>query len=134
MKSLIPLAALSVSTSPVIEYSDSRLINFFLIASTISCCVNVSKSIFIFSACKKGLIIENKPITHETKFGGIYIHVTIDEFNDLGFDYGDSLDVNFSNGYELLDLPYYNGYYTNTGEPLVVAYPGYPYISMYKQW
>lgn len=26
------------------------------------------------------------------------------------------------------DLPYYNGYYTVTGQPLLIAYPGYPYI------
>ena len=72
--------------------------------------------------------LSNCGIIHETEFGGVYIKNTIDEFNALGFEYGDSVDVKFSNGYELLDIPYYNGYYTQTGEPLLIAYPGYDYI------
>lgn len=67
-------------------------------------------------------------IIHEPEFGGVYIKKTIDEFNELGFEYGDSVDVSFSNGYILEDIPYYNGYYTENGFPLLVAYPGYDYI------
>ena len=77
---------------------------------------------------KKNIEIKNMPITHEEKFGGIYILITIEDFNKLGFSFGDSIDITFTNGYQLLDLPYYNGYYTNTGEALLVGYPGYPYI------
>jgi len=69
-------------------------------------------------------------IMHEFEFGGVYIDMTIDDFNALGFVCGDSVTVSFSNGYELQDLPYYNGYYTLTGSPLLVAYPGYPYIKV----
>lgn len=54
--------------------------------------------------------------------------MTIDEFNALGFAYGDSVNVTFSNGYQMDNLPYYNGYYTVTGDPLLIAYPGYDYI------
>ncbi len=67
-------------------------------------------------------------IEHEPEFGGVYITSTIDDFNALGFAYGDSVNVTFSNGYTAEDLPYYNGYYTRNGEALLVAYPGYPYI------
>ena len=67
-------------------------------------------------------------IQHEEEFGGVYICLTIDEFNSKGYEYGDSLNITFSNGYVLKDVPYYNGYYTANGEPLLVAYPGYPYI------
>ena len=67
-------------------------------------------------------------VIHEPEFGGIYITRTIDEFNALGFNYGDSVTVRFSNGYELEDIPYYNGYYTRNGEALLIAYPGYDYI------
>ena len=67
-------------------------------------------------------------LIHEPEFGGVYITMTIDDFNALGFKYGDSVNVTFSNGYELKDLPYYNGYYTQTGKPLLIAYPGYDYI------
>ena len=75
-------------------------------------------------------VLSDSPVIHELEFGGVYLDKTIDEFNALGFVYGDSVDVTFSNGYKLEDLPYYNGYYTRTGDPLVVAYPGYPHIKV----
>ncbi len=65
---------------------------------------------------------------HETEFGGVYIDKTIEEFNALGFAYGDKLTVAFSNGYTLIDIPYYNGYYSENGAPLLVAFPDYPHI------
>ncbi len=65
---------------------------------------------------------------HETEFGGVYLDMTIDEFNEQGFTYGDSLTISFSNGYELEDIPYYNGYYSAYKASLLVAYPGYPHI------
>lgn len=68
------------------------------------------------------------PCIHELEFGGVYIQMTIDAFNALGFQYGDSVSVSFSNGYRLDDVPYYNGYYVLAGEPLLIAYPGYDYI------
>ena len=67
-------------------------------------------------------------IQHELEFGGVYIEIKIDDFNNLGFRYGDSVKVVFSNGYTLDDLPYYNGYYVDAGEALLIAYPGYDYI------
>lgn len=74
------------------------------------------------------IVLEDLAIVHETKFGGVYIKIDIDDFNNLGFEYGDSVNLSFSNGYELNDLPYYNGYYTDADEPLLIAYPGYDYI------
>ena len=86
----------------------------------------------LFAGCgaKKSehLSVAGRSVMHETEFGGVYIDITIDDFNALGFAYGDSVNVTFSNGYEMKGLPYYNGYYTQTGQPLLVAYPGYPYI------
>ena len=70
----------------------------------------------------------NQKISHETKFGGVYIETTIDDFNNLGFGFGDSLDITFTNGFHLDDLPYYSGYYVDNQMPLLVGYPGYPYI------
>ena len=71
---------------------------------------------------------EDYSIQHEPEFGGVYIEITIDDFNKLGFVYGDSVKVVFSNGYTLEDIPYYNGYYVDAGDPLLIAYPGYDYI------
>lgn len=82
----------------------------------------------MLSGCKKTLKVSGLECIHEPEFGGVYLGRTIEEFNALGFVYGDSVDVTFSNGYKLDDLPYYNGYYTAVGEPLLVAYPGYDYI------
>ncbi len=65
---------------------------------------------------------------HEEEFGGVYLEMTIEDFNEKGFSYGDSVDVIFSNGYKLEDIPYYNGYYVAAGDPLLIAYPGYDYI------
>lgn len=81
------------------------------------------------SSAKK-VAVTDLPIIHEDEFGGAYLAMTIDDLNAAGFQYGDSVDVVFSNGYELAGLPYYNGYYTHIGEPLLVAYPGYPYIKV----
>ena len=72
--------------------------------------------------------IKDYPIIHEKEFGGVYIEISIDDFNKLGFRYGDSVDVTFTNGYTLEDIPYYNGYYVDAGQPLLIAYPGYDYI------
>ena len=79
---------------------------------------------------EKANSLMTRQIIHEPEFGGVYITASIDEFNSLGFEYGDSVDVDFSNGYELKDLPYYNGFYTSAGEPLLIAYPGYDYIKV----
>lgn len=68
------------------------------------------------------------PVKEEVIYKGVYIQKTIDEFNALGFEYGDSVNIVFSNGYELKDIPYYSGYYAKPGDPLLVAYPGYEYI------
>ena len=72
--------------------------------------------------------LKSSAVTHETKFGGVYFDKTIEEFNALGFEYGDSVNIAFSNGKSLEDIPYYNGYYVDIGEAVLVAYPGYPYI------
>lgn len=80
--------------------------------------------------CSNKLELNNVSIERQPIFGGIYIHSTIEEFNKLGFEYGDSLDFSFSNGFELTDIPYYDGFYVRDGGHLLVAYPGYPYVCL----
>ncbi|MBQ1322791.1 MAG: tyrosine-protein phosphatase [Erysipelotrichaceae bacterium] len=72
--------------------------------------------------------IADYPIEHEMEYGGVYIKIAIDDFNALGFSFGDSIDLTFDNGKKLEDIPYYNGYYVDAGEPLLIGYPGYEYI------
>ena len=64
----------------------------------------------------------------EEHAGGINLDISIDEFNEKGFTFGDSVDIAFSNGFELKDIPYYSGYYTDAGGKLVVGYPSYTYV------
>lgn len=73
--------------------------------------------------------VSDRKVIHEEEFGGIYIDLSIEEFSALGFDYGDEVSIYFSNGYKLENIPYYNGYYAKTGQPLLVGYPSYPYIT-----
>ncbi len=99
----------------------------------IAICVLLILCVSLFFACnkeRKPSIVQDAHISHETEFGGVYILKTIEEFNARGYEYGDSVDITFSNGYEIKDIPYYNGYYTLKGEKLLVAYPGYPYIKV----
>ena len=72
--------------------------------------------------------LSDRAVIQDKEFGGVYIDITIDEFNDMGFEFGDGVDITFSNGYELKNIPYYNGYYTQPGDALLVGYPGYPHI------
>lgn len=93
--------------------------------------VSMLLSVWALSACGKkaeSAALTDCSIIHEPEFGGVYITSTIEDFNALGYQYGDSVDITFSNGFTLTDQPYYNGYYTENGESLLVAYPGYDYI------
>lgn len=62
-------------------------------------------------------------ISEDSKFKSAVVDISIDDFNALGFEYGDSCKVSFSNGKTLSDVPYYNGYYVKNGDPVIVAYP-----------
>ena len=86
-------------------------------------------SILTICSCKgEKLKIKGIRLIHEEEFGGIYIKKTIEEFNNVGYEYGDSVNIYFSNGKKLKDIPYYNGYYVDANNELLVAYPGYDYI------
>ena len=100
-------------------------------AAFILTAVLVVSALFAFAGCGKkesAVKVENLELEHEQEFGGVYLKMKIDDFNAKGFTYGDSVDVVFSNGYKLEDIPYYNGYYVAAGDPLLIAYPGYDYI------
>ena len=84
----------------------------------------------VLASCGNDVKLENYDVMHETEFGGVYIKIEIDDFNELGFEFGDSVDIEFTNGYKVNDIPYYNGYYVDAGETLLVGYPGYEYIRL----
>lgn len=74
------------------------------------------------------LVLQDCPVHEDPDFGAVYIGIAIDDFNELGFSYGDSVNLSFSTGYTLENIPYFNGYYVKMGEPLLVSYPGYPSV------
>lgn len=67
-------------------------------------------------------------VIKDEKLGGLYADISIEEFTGLGFDFGDSVDIAFDNGKEISGVPFYNGYYTRTGELLICGYPGYEHV------
>ena len=67
-------------------------------------------------------------VVRDEEFGNVYIDLTIDGFNALGFAFGDSVDIAFDNGKSYEDVPYYSGYYVPVGEMLACGYPGYPHV------
>ena len=58
-------------------------------------------------------------------FFGCDVNISIKDFIALGFELGDACDVVLENDlyrYEFKSVPFYNGYYTKTGDPLLCAY------------
>ena len=92
-------------------------------------------SVFSFTACNKKQEkphkLENCAIHHDDEFGGAYINISIQKFNDLGFAFGDSVNLTFTTGDKVVkfeDIGYYSGYYVPAGQELVVGYKGYDSI------
>ncbi len=74
-------------------------------------------------------------VLEDEEFGNIYIDgYTIEEFNALGFAFGDSVNIAFDNGKTFEDIPYYSGYYVPVGEMLACGYPGYPHVVIARNY
>lgn len=73
-------------------------------------------------------------VVKDEEFGNVYIELTIDEFNALGFAFGDSVDISFDNSKSYEDIPYYSGYYVPVGEMLACGYPGYPHVVIARNY
>ena len=58
-------------------------------------------------------------------FFGCDVNISIKDFIALGFEFGDACNVVLENDlyrYEFKSVPFYNGYYTKTGDPLLCGY------------
>ncbi len=73
-------------------------------------------------------------VVRDEEFGNTYLAPTIEEFNALGFAFGDSIDLELSNGLTFTDVPYYSGYYVPIGEMLACGYPGYPHVTIARNY
>lgn len=67
-------------------------------------------------------------VTEGKKFGGVMLEAEESDLTEAGFELGDSVDVKLSNGFELTDVPYVNGYYARVGEPVLAAIPGNTFV------
>ena len=72
--------------------------------------------------CVTGTVVEIE------KYGHLRLSVSIEEFEHAGFRLGDIVTVTTENYSG--DMPYFNGYYVEKGEYLVLAYPGKEYIAV----
>lgn len=88
----------------------------------------------LFALVSSGFAGENFSISHETNYGGVIINGGIKNFDSSGFELGDSVNVEFSNGEKFIDVPYYSGYYVKVGEILLVAYPGRANVWIQKKY
>ena len=80
---------------------------------------------------EKTHLLENCHIHHDDEFGGVYINISISEFNDLGFTFGDAVKLVFTTDDKVVtydDIGYYSGYYVPAGQELLVGYKGYANI------
>ena len=67
-------------------------------------------------------------VVKDEEFNNIYLELSINEFIDKGFTFGDSIDVAFDNGETIKDIPFLSGYYVPIGALLACGYPGYPHV------
>ena len=58
-------------------------------------------------------------VTRDEKYDSAILSLTPDDFEKAGIAFGDSCDIVFGNGYSLSDVPYYNGYYVQTGDAVI---------------
>ena len=71
------------------------------------------------------------PVALANNFGNIEIRIPIYVFNSAGFHYGDSVDVEFSNGFAYRDIPYYNSFIGPADQPCLYGFEhAYTYIGV----
>ena len=67
-------------------------------------------------------------VTEIEKYGHAVLDVTIADFEALGFTLGDVVTV--TAGAYTADMPYLDGYYVDSGEAMLRAYPGKDYLAV----
>ncbi|MEA4922437.1 MAG: hypothetical protein VB031_03605 [Eubacteriaceae bacterium] len=86
--------------------------------------------LFSLAGCKDTTPAVTTGIIEDTQFGAIHTELTVDEFCDSGFTFGDSIDIAFDNGFSVKDVPFYNGYYAKTGSILACGYSGHEHVAI----
>ena len=80
------------------------------------------------------LTVQDITIEKDPEFGAIYLHLTNDDMHNLGFQFGDSITLSFSNGCTFENIPYFSGYYVPVGNVLICGYHSYPYVAVARNY
>lgn len=67
---------------------------------------------------------------YDDEFENIFAGISMEDFHQLGFAYGDSISFRLSNGTTVEDIPYYSGYYSGVEELMLCGYQGDPYVKV----
>lgn len=62
-------------------------------------------------------------ISTDPEFGSVKIDASEEDLKQIGFEFGDSIDLKMNNGYFANDIPYFNGYYVHVDQLVLCAYP-----------
>jgi hypothetical protein len=103
-----------------------KLLSVLLLVAMV--CLSISAQAVV--EVNQSLPVEEGTITGFEKYGHATLDITIEKMLADGYELGDTLDVEFSNGYKFTNIPFYDGYYVAKGEPLVRAYPGHETIAV----
>ena len=101
---------------------------YFMMAATLSLLMVMS----VLTGCtdNSGISVEEPmlqgKISSYNEFDGAMLDFTEADMEKAGFTLGDLVSITLDD--KIFVAPYYDGYYTRSGELLVVAYPSYPSI------
>lgn len=73
---------------------------------------------------------EKAAVSEFEKYGHAILDLSIEKFLADGYELGDTVDIVFSNGYEMKNIPFFDGYYVTKGEPPLRAYPGFEFLAV----
>lgn len=86
----------------------------------------IASSVFLLSCEGSPAPMKNLAISRD-EFDHVEIHIDEKTLKSNGYTLGDSINFKFSNGYEINNVPFFDGYYGKKGDYMFVVYPGYPY-------
>ena len=103
-----------------------KVLSVLLIALVVLCAVTAQAVVEV----NPSLPVEEGTITAFEKYGHATLDITIEKMLSDGYELGDTVDVEFSNGYIFTNIPFFDGYYVAKGEPLLRAYPGHETVAV----
>ncbi len=78
---------------------------------------------------RQAATLTSSVVKHE-RYDSAVTELSSDDLALAGYEFGDSVDIVFSNGYTISDVPYFDGYYVKKGSPVLVAYPKDPSVNI----